>query len=442
MDSGTQSFLAFLQLSRIREALGEAAWLQKKRQIRKLAAKEVESLLTAQDAYCFHGDELCMIAFANTTADSVELMTRAIGDKIVRSLFGDEGVKNISLVIRILPTNNLLDSKAFDFPVNDSDEPDEPDDPAGHTDPASPPPLFGEGGGPSKQEMARKTRRKLLLSLFQESDDTTTFFEFRPIWDIKDQIVRTFRCVPCYESLHEGKVSGHRIADVVSNDMSLTDIDIDALETGLIELKHALDNQNYVNVVFGVHFETLAANKSRSELAKILRLVPNPIRERIGFIILGIPDGVPLIRLQEIDAFLKSFCGVVSVALDTRLFHGHKLMSLLATARAAGINSIFSIVPDGRTQAIDAFCRELSRLQSFGLLSHVMGITSGDQVLELAHVGTIFFDGRFFGGPFLSLPKPYYVAARDLENYHAADESGRELTDLLSVNKALAAASG
>lgn len=436
MDSENQSFLAFLQLSRIRDALGESLWLQKKRMVRELAAKETESLLTAQDAYCFHGDELCMIAFANTTVESVELVTGTIGEKIVRNLFGDEGVKNISLITRVLPTNNILESEAFGFQRPANDQPDADADIDSDVAP------LVQTDAPTKHEMARKVRRKLLLSMFQEQDDTTIFFEFRPIWDIKDQVVRTFRCVPCFESLHEGKVSGHRIADVIPTEMSVIDVDIDSLETGLIELKHALDNMNYVNVVFGVHFETLASNKGRSELAKILRLAPHRIRERIGFIIFGIPDGVPLIRLQEIEAFLKPFCGVVSLALDTRQFHGHKLMGLLATTRAAGINSVFSIVPDRKAQDLDAFCKELSRLQSFGLLSHVMGITSGDQVLELAHIGTIFFDGPFFGGPFLSLPPSYQVAARELENYRVIDEFEHEHTDLLSVNKALAASAG
>lgn len=421
-----ESFLVFLRLSPIRAALGEKQWLQKKRTIREIAIREVGSLLTQQDAYCFHGDELCIVALAATTEPGAQLMGAAIGTKIMRSLFGENAPKDIMLGALILATEEVLDLSNFGMPLKSGDVSIDAEDGKGMENCETDTPVSSlrhpnQVTDASKREAdqraaMRLARRMELLEMFGDATPTDIFFEFRPIWDAKNRMVNTFRCVPCFESELHGKISGYRTIETMGSGTDILELDIDALETGLIELKHALDNRNRVGLRLGIHFETLASNRGRAELMKILPALPNLIRERIEFVLFGAPQGIPETRLQDILGFLMPYARNAMLALDPRLFNGHSLINLLAKICSMGLGSICVIVPptcDEKT--FEIIGHAVARIDSFGIKTHATGVTSGEQVARLATLGAVSFDGPIFGGPFRNLPSSYQVDAGRLE---------------------------
>ncbi len=239
--------------------MGEKQWLQKKKTVREIAIREVGSLLTRQDAYCFHGDELCIIALAATSEAGAHMIATTISSKIVASLFGENAPRDIALNAHILATEEVFDLSGFGTPMSR-------DDLVGNivgedTDiSASSQGFPGQHGdaikGESEQRAAkRRARRKELLELFGNATPTDVFFEYRPIWDVKNRTVNTFRCVPCFESELHGKISGYRTIETIGPSTDVLELDIDCLETALIDLKRALDNRNRVSLRLGVHFE-------------------------------------------------------------------------------------------------------------------------------------------------------------------------------------------
>ena len=424
----TESFLVFLRLSPIRAALGEKQWLQKKKTVRDIAIREVGSLLTRQDAFCFHGDELCIVALAATTDAGGHLLATTISTKIVTSLFGENSGQEIALDAHILATDEVFDISSFGTPMKRGAILGDPDAGAAylsdsHEQFTKQPTDAAERDADQRNAM-RHARRKELLDMFGEVAPTDIFFEFRPIWDVKSRLVNIFRCVPCFESALHGKVSGYRTIETIANGSDTLELDVDSLETALIDLKHALDNSNPVGLRLGLHFETLASNRGRSELMKILPALPNLIRERIEFMVFGAPQGIPETRIQEIFGFLMPYARGSMLALDPRLFNGHKLNNLLAKLSAIGLGSICVNVPgecDDKT--FEIVTKVIARIDSFGITTHAMGVTSGEQVMRLATLGAVSFDGPVFGGPFRKLPPHYQIDASELEQMDRSERA-------------------
>ena len=426
MPNKAESFLVFLRLSPIKAALGEKQWPLKKKTVREIATREVGGLLTQQDAYCFHGDELCIIALAATTEAGAQLMAATISAKIVMSLFGESAPRDTVLGAHILATEEVLDLSNFGMPLKSGDlffdAENGKDGADGDTDTSAPSlQPSHQMTDPSERDAEQRAamrfaRRKELLEMFGDATPTDIFFEYRPIWDAKNRMVNTFRCVPCFESELHGKISGYRTIETIGAGTDILELDIDSLETGLIELKHALDNRSRVGLRLGIHFETLASNRGRSELMKILPALPNLIRERIEFVLFGAPQGIPETRLQDILGFLMPYARNAMLALDPRLFNGHSLINLLAKICSMGLGSICVIVPpvcDEKT--FEIIGHAVARIDSFGIKTHATGVTSGEQVARLATLGAVSFDGPIFGGPFRNLPPPYQVDAGQLE---------------------------
>lgn len=416
----TKSILVFLRLSPIRDVLGEEQWLQKKQAVRDLVIREIGGLLTQRDAHCFHGDDLCIMALASNTESSAQLMARTIGTKIITNLFGEDGARDISLAAHIVATEEVLDFSSLGIAYRSSDLDEFSGDREVDMLKAPERPSDHETNGAENEEdqrtARRRARRKELLEMFGEVSPSDVGIEYRPIWDAKDQVVRTFRCVPYFESNLHGKVSGYRTLETMTIKADTVELDIDCLETGLINLKRALDDRRRIDIRFGIHFETIGANRGRSELIKILPALPNLIRTQIGFVIFGVPEGIPEIRLQDLLGFLRPFAGDILLALDLRLINGHKLTNLLAKICGSSLGGVCVMVPrkcDERT--FDIICRGVTRINSFGIRIHAMGVTTGEQITVLAALGAVTFDGPVFGGAVRSLPASYHVDASRLE---------------------------
>ncbi len=390
LPDAAESFLVFLRLSPIKVALGEKQWLQKKKTVREIAIREVGSLMTRQDAYCFHGDELCIIALAATTESGAQLLAATIGAKIFASLFGQSPPRDTVIEAHILATEEVLDLSNFglqtltDFglPMEDGHMSDEGDEEKisvltslQHLSNQQGNTVKREG---DQRESMRQARRKELLDMFGEVAPTDVFFEYRPVWDVKSRMVDGFRCVPCFESELHGKISGYQTIETMGSKTDTVELDIDSLETALIDLKHALDSRNRISLRLGVHFETIASNRGRSELMKVLPALPNLIRERIEFVLFGAPQGIPEIRLHEIIGFLMPYARGTMLALDPRMFSVHKLTNLLAKMCAMGLGSMCVIVPhECDEKTFETIGHAVARIDSFGIKTHAMGVEFG-----------------------------------------------------------------
>ena len=70
---------------------------------------------------------------------------------------------------------------------------------------------------------------------------------------------------------------------------------------------------------------------------------------------------------------------------------------------------------DASFSDLRAVCSIVQQIKSLGLKAGVFGLTSGDEVMELATAGCAFLGGRIFGGPFKELPKPYAMPISSVE---------------------------
>jgi len=415
-DSRFESHLALLRLRPIRDALRPNEWAMRKEKILATAHRMISEALNCDDAYTIHGEETCMIAFAKISAAQAEATATEISDKIIRSLFGEIGATTFPLQPRVLAIRDLL-------PNADSDDPDD----LLHGI------MMAPGAGilidPTKNQLdemrkdaQKQARRRKLLELFEPERPAEIMHEYRPIWRVDDQSVDCFRYFACLQKSPMECLAGYAVLGPTYSESDLIDLDIQSVENAIIDLKQAVDSRHDVKLSLSIHFETVGSNLGRSELIKILSILPASFRQRISFTIEGIPEGIPEGRLQDVVSVLKPFSESRSVILDPIPTNARVLKAMIAKVRSVGMDTICIRLPlDATHSDLKTICSVVPQITSMGLKTGIFRVTSGDEVAELATAGCSILAGSIFGGPFRELPKPYSIGLSSFE--HSIGES-------------------
>jgi hypothetical protein len=165
-----------------------------------------------------------------------------------------------------------------------------------------------------------------------------------------------------------------------------------------------------------VHFETIGSNHGRSELMKILPVLPSSFRERLSFWIDGIPEGIPEGRLQEVIGVLKPFAENRWVRFEACPEKAKLLRNMLAKVRSVGMDTVCLRLPRDASHAnLKDLCAIVPQATSLGLKVAAVGLTGGSEVFELTSAGCSLLGGPLFGGPFDALPKPYSMPIGNFE---------------------------
>ena len=114
--------------------------------------------------------------------------------------------------------------------------------------------------------------------------------------------------------------------------MSYLAVDIFTLKKVANELVH-LDERNEKSLLgIPVHFETLADTRRRTEFFKVCAAKTRDSRHRVVFEIVGLPEGIPQVRLSEFVALLLPYCRSVIARFlpEHRNFQGFRTSGLHA----------------------------------------------------------------------------------------------------------------
>jgi len=409
-DAGSESHLVLLRLRPIKDGLWPHDWDARKEKVLATAHRIIGESLKSEDAYTIHGDETCMIAFAKTTAAQAEVIASEISDRIVRSLFGEIGATTFPLQPRILAIRDLLHN------VN-SENPDRllQDILTGHRT-GVPNQAQNNELDALRRGAEKASRRRKLFELFEPDRPAEIAHDYRSVWRLEDQRVDRYRYVPTLQKSPMENLVGYAVLGPTYSEAALVDLDIESTENALIDLKQAINAGRDVKVSLPIHFETVGSNHGRSELGKILPILPGSFRQRISFTMDGIPEGIPEGRLQEVVAVLKPFSESRSVILDPFPTNPRTFKSMLAKVRSVGMDTMCVRLPrDASFGDLQAACSIVQQINTMGIRAGVFGLTSGDEVMELATAGCAFLGGRIFGGPFKELPRPYSMPISSVE---------------------------
>jgi hypothetical protein len=410
-DATLESHLVLMRLRPIKDALRPSEWDQRKKKVLATAHRVIGETLSSDDAYTIHGDETCMIAFAKTTVAQAEATATEISDKIVRSLFGEIGATTFPLQPRVLAIRDLLHN------VNAED----PDGLlhsllTGHRA-GVPTEAHTEQLDEPRKDAEKASRRRKLFELFEPERPAEVTHEYRSVWRVDDQMVNCFRYVPCLQKSPMERLVGYAVLGPTYSEPELVDLDIQSAENAIIDLKRAVDAGHDVKLSLPIHFETVGSNHGRSELMKILPVLPASFRQRISVTMDGIPEGIPEPRLHEVVGVLKPFSESRSVILDAFPNNARVLRGMLAKVRSVGMDTIYvRLPPDASHVDLKAVCAIIPQITSTGLKTGVFSLNNSDEVVELVLAGCSILGGPIFGGPFEELPEPYSAPLSRFEN--------------------------
>jgi len=403
-----ESHLVLLRLKPIKDALQRDTWNARKDKILATTNRVISESIADEDAYTIHGEETCMIALAKTTLARAEAIASDISDRIVRGLFGDFGATTFPLEPTILAIRDLLKD------VNSGDSHNLLQDILNNHGDGFPTETEGYGHRIEiRNDSQKASRRRKLHEMYEPEGPAKVTHEYRSVWQVDDQIVNCFRYVPCLQKTATERVIGYEgLGDNYSKN-DLIELDFESTENAMIDLKRAVDVGHDIKLSLPIHFETIGSSHSRSEIKKVLSILPPSFRQRISFTMNGIPDGIPEGRLREVVINLKPFSRSISVMLNSIPTNAASFRNMLAKIRTVGVDTICVRLPrDASQKDLTDLNAIVPQISSVGLRTGAFGLTSGDEVIQLVASGCPILGGYVFGGPFEDLPPPYSMPLR------------------------------
>lgn len=421
--SAPESYIALLDLEPIRREIRPERWAAQRRRVLSVVQHVARGMIGASDSLAIHGDEYCVITFGETTHNGASLSALAIGDRIVRSLFGEQGAKRVKFAPRVLALKDLsakggvpgihIALQALLPPARDARAVRRSPDAAPAGVPAGP---AAHGPAAAQGPEDRRARRQRILGLFGNAQSAAVYDTYVPIWNIERKTADRFQLLPRRDNGNSGPLSGYAALGSNHTDRGLIAFDMEAIERGLLALKQAIDAGLSSELMLPLHFDTAGSNQGRSELMEIFPNLPPFVRSRLSFALFGVPDGVPEARLYSIAGTLVQLVKEVVVVLEPSAGYDAGLRIIVSRIRSAGVQGIAISFPPARPEeGLEGASAIAGRAVAAGITACALGLVSGRQAHRLAVAGCTRFGGPLFGGPFIDLPAPYSVHAKVFE---------------------------
>jgi hypothetical protein len=232
-------------------------------------------------------------------------------------------------------------------------------------------------------------------------------FVYRPIWDCSRQVVLTYLCQPV-PPRQVRDAPGLCIARCGEDDARRLDITVlrEALAHGV-----ALQRSGFrLLIACPVHFSTLAVSKSWNRYSQVLMDAPPALLRDIGFLLVGMDEGVPAPRIaQEIPKLTQASRHVLAV-----LPSAEEDMGKFANT---GVRAVGIEVRRGKAEreAIPELTMVATQARRKGMETFALGMRSTSLALNAAASGTRFLEGKAVCPP---VKEPRYAFVHGLEHLY------------------------
>lgn len=360
----------FLDLDKLKEAVGPR-WDQMSERVGEVVRRAIERRLTPADMYTQFAGHRYLILFSRLSPEEAQLKCALIGEEISKRLLGEslpkEAVRVQTAVSRVDGTVGLeavpgVDQMAEALYAR-----------VGVAVPASP-------VGPEPT-----------ISRSSASDDPMQAVRlmYRPMWDVKRNVVSTYIYVPA-AALRGGGVSiGEGVISRIEEPGVAFDLDLMIVQKLIDDLAELQETGRQLLLAAPVHFETMATSGRRAAYMRVCQIIPPAQRRYVIFELVDVPSGIPQSRLLEIATMLKR--NARSLMLRTSLTDP-RLRSLGETGvPVVGVNLAELRLPERQVmKAMDRFC-ELA--QKSGLRTYVHGLRTLSLTTAAVGAGFDYIDG-------------------------------------------------
>lgn len=419
----------------LRDRLGEERWTKAQAHIGDVIEKSIAEHCNAQDAFFKCRDASFLIVFSTRSADKSELIAAAIANAVNKILMGTEDLRavtvrgisqsgsHLTLTEAKDPLGMLdaLQNKAHKVSISDEDAAPAAAKPAMAEAQAKSPGQTRTGTGGSMPSIPKGNRAELLAKL-SIVKDAPVEFRFLPIWFNGERKIWTFNCAPMRPSTMVGETTwNYGVLGAKPQISEVVDLDIAALEHGLIELTDHLVAGRQCQLVPNIHFETLTNYRGRNEISALLGALPQRLRQSILPNIMYVPQGVPDGRLTDITGHLKPFCKQIGAVLVPSKLEGD-VARTLTRLKNCGFSGIFVRANQTITRNhMDWILHVVDKINAIGGISGVTAIPDDEHMFKFAYSPAKVCAGESLGGPFETMPAPYEFDAKKLESRDLAE---------------------
>lgn len=354
-----------------------------------LTARLLEGYLSPHDTWFRHGGEAYVVVFAQLGPEQARLICAKVVEELQIMLLGEAdtasimvrtAVHEIGSDVMMVPSSlkQMLDDATMRLARETTEASAQLDTPVGIRG------RYQQDAGPVE-------------------------VRYRPVWDVKQQVVSVFSVRSC--RLREGRspVWGYDGLEDPEDPQQILAMDMQLIREAVGEALELYENRFRFFLSVPVHFESLAVLGRRRDLVAMLQSIPAHMRSFMTYHLYGVPAGVPTGRLAEMVGTLRPYGRTVMVVVDPG-------SNDLPTLAAAGARVACVLLPPG--SSADRCRSDLLRFGAVAaknrLLTSVEGVDSLAMEALCEEAGISFLSGELIGG---WAEVPEHAARRSLADF-------------------------
>lgn len=385
-------------LAELKEKLGPR-WAKMEDQVHQTADRVINSHVQPRDIVVAYSPLEYLIVISNAKPEAAQLQCAGITREIYRHFLGEEAVCDVSirsavghdgqdLLFEDVTMSGLKDAalqeleqeleqseaaapvkQPLDFVEEDIEWPDVPQ--------------FASGQDGEEAETAGPPG----VTTF---DPDSLEFIYRPMWDIKSEVMSTYLCMPCRVMGHGEIAYRYDVLGQKQPDEARAWIDAMAAREALVMLDDLLRNKFSMFITTSIHYETLASTRLRARVMGMFSGVPDSMKRFLALEIIGVPSGVTSGRMSQMVNYLRPISRVLFVRTDLA-------NPSLQGFAGIGVQAVgFDIGNDNRPEAaviadINSFAERAAKQQ---VPIYCQGVRSTSLAIAAAGAGYRFISGN------------------------------------------------
>lgn len=212
---------------------------------------------------------------------------------------------------------------------------------------------------------------------------------YRPMWDVKRNVVSTFVYVPAVDRGRGHLAVGEQCISGIEEPAVLQALDMMLLQRAVSDLVGIAERKRKLLLAVPVHFESVATAAHRDAFVETCRIVPSDLRQYLILELVGVPQGVPQSRLLGLTSILNPYCRsmLLRVSLTDPLLRppGETGISVVGVSLTG-----FRMSERRLMTAFDRFCEGA---QKVGLSTYVQGLQTMSMTTAALASGFDYVDG-------------------------------------------------
>lgn len=341
-------------LEEIKGVFGDR-WEKVKTQAHQIARQAIERRLTPADLYTPYGETNYLVVFSGLSIVEARVKCALIAREVSEKLLGTQGSEELLAVNTVVFKENgvlELDPVAdFDALINQFEARwAESQYDARHVEP--------KWETPEEQEAAWEELTKRIR------------YTYRPIWSSHNRAVAAFGCRATVDGVGGRRLTSHDVVPTDAPPRFLSRLDLLVLRRAAQDLVWAEREGKAMLLVVPLHYETMARTRSRVAFVSECQMIPRDLRKRLLVELVGVEDGVPAGRLNELTAPIATECRGVLLFLSQKYTHFDVIKE--CKVYACGIDAREGEKTEAELfDVFDRFCGEVEKIGRRKYVRHV-----------------------------------------------------------------------